>query len=56
MTDIVLLVGSLRKVSLSRRAARALAALAPASLRLEIVRLPRERYTASGVISAVDAA
>jgi chromate reductase len=35
--DVVVLVGSLRKDSLNRKAAKAIAVLAPASLRLEIV-------------------
>ena len=37
--DVVVLVGSLRKDSLNGKAARAIAALAPASLRLEIVEI-----------------
>ena len=37
--DVVVLVGSLRKDSLNRKAAKAIAALAPASLRLEIVEI-----------------
>ncbi len=37
--DIAVLVGSLRRESLSRKTAKALAALAPASLRLEIVEI-----------------
>lgn len=37
--DVVVLVGSLRKDSLNRKAARAIAALAPASLNLEIVEI-----------------
>ena len=35
--DVVVIVGSLRKDSLNRKAAHAIAAVAPASLRLEIV-------------------
>ena len=37
--DVVVLVGSLRKDSLNRKAAKAIAALAPAPLRLEIVEI-----------------
>jgi chromate reductase, NAD(P)H dehydrogenase (quinone) len=37
--DVVMVVGSLRKDSLNRKAARAIAALAPASLRFEIVEI-----------------
>src|SRR4051812_26664148 len=37
--DIVMLVGSLRKGSVTRRVARAFAKVAPASLRLEIVEI-----------------
>jgi len=37
--DIVVIVGSLRRDSLNRKAAKAIAALAPGSLRLEIVEI-----------------
>ena len=37
--DVVVLVGSLRKASLTRRVARALQKIAPASLALEIVEI-----------------
>ena len=37
--DVVVIVGSLRKDSLNRKAAKAIAALAPASLRFEIVEI-----------------
>ena len=37
--DIAVLVGSLRRESFSRKTARALQALAPASLKLEIVEI-----------------
>ena len=39
--QVAVLVGSLRKESFSRKIARALAALAPASLRLEVVEIGR---------------
>lgn len=37
--DVVVLVGSLRKDSLNRKVAKALTALAPAELKLEIVEI-----------------
>ena len=37
--DVVVIVGSLRKESLNRKMAKALGALAPASMKLEIVEI-----------------